>query len=307
MKNNIMYCYKLTIENIYQNNNYYYFYINNERYEFTIYERDIKEQNAIYELNQKMINSNTLVHEIIKNKDNYIVTFINNIPYILYKIYINKDKEISLQELTHLSNYIYEYDEILKRNNWDILWSKKIDYLEYQINQIGKKYPLLVDSFSYFAGLAENAISYAKNTEIETQKEKSDINTISHRKIKEESKLNSIYDPQNIVMDHKSRDLAEYIKLSFLKNNQYIFEELDIHFSNNYYSNYGIRLLFARLLYPSIYIELYEEIIQNKKQEIEILNITNRINEYENYLNNLFIYLKSFYNIPEIEWLKKRS
>ena len=62
MKNNIMYYYNLTIENIYQNNNYYYFYINNERYEFTIYERDIKEQNAIYELNQKMINSNTLVH-----------------------------------------------------------------------------------------------------------------------------------------------------------------------------------------------------------------------------------------------------
>ena len=135
MKNNIMYYYNLTIENIYQNNNYFYFDINNERYEFTVYERDLKEQNAIYELNKKMVNSNTLVHEIIPNKDNYVVTFINNIPYILYKIYINKDKEISLQELTHLSNYIYEYNNILKRENWNILWAKKIDYLEYQINQ----------------------------------------------------------------------------------------------------------------------------------------------------------------------------
>ena len=99
-----MYYYNLNIENIYQNNNYFYFDINNERYEFVIYTRDIKEQQAIYELNKKMVLSNILVHEIIPNKDNYIVTIINNIPYILYKVYINKEKNISLLELTHLSN-----------------------------------------------------------------------------------------------------------------------------------------------------------------------------------------------------------
>ena len=170
MKNNIMYYYKLNIDNIYQSNDYFYFDIGNERYELVIYTRDIKEQQAIYELNRKMLMSNILVHEIILNKDNYIVTIINNIPYILYKIYINKDKEISLSELTYLSNYNFEYDDILKRDNWNILWGKKIDYLEYQINQMGKKYPILVDSFSYFVGLAENAISYAKNTTIETEK-----------------------------------------------------------------------------------------------------------------------------------------
>lgn len=306
MKNNIMYYYNLPIENIYKNNNYYYFDIKNERYEFVIYTRDTKEQEAIYKLNKKIVNSNLLVHEIIPNKDGYIVTIINNIPYILYKIYINKEKQITLLELTHLSNYIFEYDEILKRDNWHELWSKKIDYLEYQINQTGKKYPILVDSFSYFVGLAENAISYAKNTTLESQKEITDIGVISHRKITDYKKAELIYNPLNIVIDHKSRDLAEYIKLSFFINNKNIYQELNNYFSRTPFSEYGIRLLFSRILYPSFYFDTYEEIIINAKKESDILNITNQINEYEIYLKNIFYYLKNFYNIPEIEWLTKK-
>lgn len=306
MKNNIMYYYNLIIDTIHQNNNYYYFYYNNERYELVMYTRDIKEQQAIYELNKQMIALNILVHEIILNKDNYVVTIINNIPYILYKIYINKEKKLSLLELTYLSNYNIEHDNILKRNNWDILWSTKIDYLEYQINQMGLKYPMLVDSFNYFVGLAENAISYAKNTQLEEKKEQVDIEVISHRKIKLTDTINAIYDPLNIVMDHKARDLAEYIKISFYKKNTNIFKELNLYFNNNYYSRYGIRLLFSRILYPSYYFDTYEKIIQGKIKESEILNITTQIEEYENYLKNIYLYLKNFYNIPPVEWLIKK-
>lgn len=307
MKNNIMYYYNLIIDTLYQNNNYYYFYLNEERYELTIYDRNIKEQQAIYELNKKMILSNIMVHEIILNKDNYVITTINNIPYILYKVYINKDKELSLSELTHLSNFNFESDSILNRNNWNILWSTKIDYLEYQINQIGLKYPILVDSFNYFVGLAENAISYAKNTELESKKELVDKEVISHRKLKLTDTINTIYDPINIITDHKSRDLAEYIKLSFFKNKKNIFNELNKYFSNNYYSIYGIRLLFARILYPSFYFDTYEEIIQGKINESEILNITAKIDEYEEYLKDIFFFLKNLYNIPPVEWLIKNS
>lgn len=303
MKNNIAYYYNLQIDKIYQNKDYYYFTINNEKHELVIYTRDLKEQKEIYELNRKMINSNILVHEIIPNKDKFIVTIINNIPYILYKVYINKEKKITLQELTYLSNYNFEYSDILKRNNWDILWSKKIDYLEYQINQTGKKYPILVDSFSYFVGLAENAISYVKNTTLEAHKEQIDNEVISHRKIHKEDTIYSIYNPLNIIIDHKSRDVSEYIKLSFLNNNQNIYQELDTYFQNNYLSYYGTRLLFARIIYPSFYFDLYEQIILNIKPESEILNITTRTKEYEKYIKNIYYYLKKYYNIPEIEWI----
>lgn len=304
MKNNIMYYYNLRIDNITQNNNNYYFTINNDNYCFTIYTRDIKESNEIYKLNKYMLSSNILVHEIISNKDNYVVTIINNIPYILYKIYINKNKKLTINELTYLSNYTYQVDKILTRNNWNILWSNKIDYFEYQINQMGKKYPILVDTFAYFTGLAENAISYVKYTTLETQIETSDNPVISHRKIN--NTVESLYNPLNIILDHKSRDIAEYIKLSFLNKNTNIYQELDSYFSNNYYSEYGLRLLYARIIYPSFYFDMYEQIIQGLRKESDLLNIVSLLDDYELYLKEMYYYLKKYHNIPEIDWITKK-
>lgn len=304
MKNNIMYYYNLRIDNITQNNNNYYFTINNDNYCFTIYTRDIKESNEIYKLNKYMLSSNILVHEIIPNKDNYVVTIINNIPYILYKIYINKNKKLTINELTYLSNYTYQVDKILTRNNWNILWSNKIDYFEYQINQMGKKYPILVDTFAYFTGLAENAISYVKYTTLETQIETSDNPVISHRKINNNTQ--SLYNPLNIILDHKSRDIAEYIKLSFLNKNTNIYQELDSYFSNNYYSEYGLRLLYARIIYPSFYFDMYEQIIQGLRKESDLLNIVSLLDDYELYLKEMYYYLKKYHNIPEIDWITKK-
>ncbi len=304
MKNNIMYYYNLRIDNITQNNNNYYFTINNDNYCFTIYTRDIKESNEIYKLNKYMLSSNILVHEIIPNKDNYVVTIINNIPYILYKIYINKNKKLTINELTYLSNYTYQVDKILTRNNWNILWSNKIDYFEYQINQMGKKYPILVDTFAYFTGLAENAISYVKYTTLETQIETSDNPVISHRKIN--NTIESLYNPLNIILDHKSRDIAEYIKLSFLNKNTNIYQELDSYFSNNYYSEFGLRLLYARIIYPSFYFDMYEQIIQGLRKESDLLNIVTLLDDYELYLKEMYYYLKKYHNIPEIDWITKK-
>lgn len=304
MKNNIMYYYNLRIDNITQNNNNYYFTINNDNYCFTIYTRDIKESNEIYKLNKYMLSSNILVHEIIPNKDNYVVTIINNIPYILYKIYINKNKKLTINELTYLSNYTYQVDKILTRNNWNILWSTKIDYFEYQINQMGKKYPILVDTFAYFTGLAENAISYVKYTTLETQMETSDNPVISHRKIN--NNIEPLYNPLNIILDHKSRDIAEYIKLSFLNKNTNIYQELDSYFSSNYYSEYGLRLLYARIIYPSFYFDMYEQIIQGLRKESDLLNIVTLLDDYELYLKEMYYYLKKYHNIPEIDWITKK-
>lgn len=304
MKNNIMYYYNLRIDNITQNNNNYYFTINNDNYCFTIYTRDIKESNEIYKLNKYMLSSNILVHEIIPNKDNYVVTIINNIPYILYKIYINKNKQLNINELTYLSNYTYQVDKILTRNNWNILWSNKIDYFEYQINQMGKKYPILVDTFAYFTGLAENAISYVKYTTLETQMETSDNPVISHRKIN--NTIESLYNPLNIILDHKSRDIAEYIKLSFLNKNTNIYQELDSYFISNYYSEYGLRLLYARIIYPSFYFDMYEQIIQGLRKESDLLNIVSLLDDYELYLKEMYYYLKKYHNIPEIDWITKK-
>ena len=280
---------------------------NNELYYFIIYTRKKEDINAIYNFNQELIKNNILVNEIINNKNNTIITIVNKIPYILVKIQINQNKDITLSEINYLSNILIRYPDNLMRSNWANLWITKIDYLEYQLEQNNLKYPLLRDSFNYFVGLAENAISYLNNTVSTLKPEKTDIGVISHNTILIDDSAYSLYDPLNIIIDHKSRDIAEYIKTSFFKDNYKIFDELDEYFKHNYYSFYGINLLISRILYPSFYFELYDNIINKEKNESELLKITSRINEYENYLEEIFNYFHKYYNIKDINWLKKNK
>lgn len=305
MKNIINYYYNLNPIKISKIFNYYYFYLNNELYFFIIYNRKEQDINAIYSFNQSLLANNILVNEIINNKNKTIITFVHRIPYILVKVQINQNKDITLSEISYLSNLKIKYPNNLMRSNWANLWSNKIDYLEYQIEQNKLKYPLLTDSFNYFIGLAENAISYLNNTIATLKPEKNDIGVISHDTILIDDTVYSLYNPLNIIIDHKSRDLAEYIKISFFKENYKIFDELEEYFKHNYLSFYGINLLIARILYPSFYFELYDNIINKEINENAIIKITSRINDYENYLHEIFTFLKKFYNIQEINWIKK--
>ena len=304
MKNAINFYYNLKPENINNYNNYYYFYYNKYLYVLLLYNEDLKYINDIYNLNVSLLSLNIPIHQIKINKNNSIISLINNNYYILYKILIkNYNRKINIKDINYLNSIIITNNI---DNNWDYLWSTKIDYLEYQINQSGKKYPLIVESFSYFVGLTENAISYAKNATLELKKDYNNIGVITHKKLNINDTLFNLYDPLNITIDYKIRDLAEYIKNSFFEDNFNIFNELNYYFKKNYLSIYLIRLLFARILYPSFYFNLYDDIISNKKEEKELLKITSRINEYEQYLYEIYLYLKKIYNIPEVEWLKKR-
>ena len=307
MKEIINYYYNLNPNKINKIFNYYYFYLNNELYYLVIYNYNTNIIKSIYTLNKEMNNLNIIVNKILLNKDNSPITNIKSTPYILMKIYININKPLSLPEISYLSNLKVKYDNNLMRQNWLILWTKKIDYLEYHQQQNSKKYPLLTASFDYFIGLSENAISYLNNTISTINSTITDIGVISHDIIKIDDTIYSLYNPLNIIIDHKARDLAEYIKISFFKDNYTIYEELDEYFKHNYFSYYGINLLISRILYPSFYFDLYDEIINNQTQESSILAITSRINDYEIYLNDIIQYLKKYYNIKEINWLKKNS
>ncbi len=303
MKDIINYYYNLNPKNITKVFNYYYFYLNNELYYFTIYTRKENDINSIYEYNKNMLNNNILVNEIIINKDNNPLTIINEEPYILMKILININKPINLPEINYLSNININYPNNLMRSNWANLWINKIDYLEYHHEQNIKKFPILNESFNYFIGLSENAISYLNNITNKLSPEQSDIGVTSHEYL--DTTIYSLYNPLNIIIDHKARDLAEYIKLSFFNDNYNIFDELDEYFKHNYFSIYGISLLLSRILYPSFYFNLYDKIINNEENESSILKITSRIKEYEKYLQDIFNYFHKYYNIEEINWLKK--
>jgi len=298
MKNFIEYFYNIKIDKLIHENKYYSFKYNSYTYKLYNYYNDTNIEHLI-DINRKMLN-NTLVSEIIINKDGNAISRYNNNDYILLKIFINPFKEITLNEINFLSKSLYKENLNI---NWGILWEKKIDYLENLINENGKKYPLIVDSFNYFVGLAENAISYYNKIQIDTNYQY----VISHKQIKIKDTIEQLYNPFNIIFDYKVRDIAEYIKISFFKNNFNIFNELNIYLKNNFLSLTDIKLLISRILYPSFYFDLYEDILIDEKEENIIISIINKLSDYENYLSSIIEYFKNKYNIEEILWLKKED
>ena len=300
MKNFIKFFYNMKVTNTNFINNYYEFNHNNNYYRLYILneEYNIYNYNNIYTINKELIN-NTLMSEIILNKDKNIITTYHNINYILLKINCNINKNITLEEIDYLSKV-----KIVNNNksNWGLLWSKKIDYLEELISENGNKYPQVVNSFNYFIGLSENAISYYNNIDIDNNM----MYYISHKVLRPTDKVDSLYNPLNIIYDYRVRDVAEYIKNSFWTDNHNIYNELNNYLYKNNLSLNEVKLLISRVLFPSFYFDLYEDIFNYNKDEKILNNIISRIDEYEEYLNSIIIYFKRFYPIDEIEWLKKK-
>lgn len=308
MKNLINYYYNLNPDKINHYQNYYYFYLGGELYYFVAYHGNISDIDAIFKMNILMKENGILINEIINNQEGSIITYYNEIPYLLIKVVININKKITLSEIYYLSNKMIHYDRHLMRSNWANLWANKIDYLEYYHSQNHQKYPILSEYFDYFIGMSENAISYLNKAVFYLSPEDVDIGVISHDRILIEDSVYSIYDPLNIIIDHRARDVGEYIKISFFQDNYQIFDELDCYLKHNYFSLYGIHLLIARILYPSFYFEIYDFVVSMKRNEADVLKITSRIDEYEQYLADIFQYFKKYYpNIEEIEWIKKRG
>lgn len=304
MKNLINYYYNLFPDNIHQTDNYLFFLYDNEKYYLFRYDRSLPEVKSLFELNIEMLRRNILVHEIVLNKDRQVITVVDNIPYILMKVYVNEQKKTTLSDINYINanTKFIRPDPLLTRNNWIKLWSDKIDFFEYHINQLGKKYSLLRESLSYFIGLGENAIAYIKNTFDDYKiKEYPDL-VVTHRRAKCNDTLLYTNNPLCFVFDSKLRDLSEYIKSSFFSDHD-IWSELYQYFKYNKFTPLEYRLLYGRLLYPSFYFDMYEDIINNKIEEKEILKIIDKVNEYEDFLREFYAYIKLRANIPEVSWI----
>ncbi len=300
MKNTIEFYYNLRIEELHNIKDKYFFTVGKKKFILEKIDSDISIMNDIYKLNYYLRNLNYIDY-IILNRYNSPYTKIDNNYFILYEEKINITREnISLAIISNLARINIDNIKALERNNWELLWENKIDYFERQIGQNEKKYPLIRESIDYFIGLGENAIAYLVNTKNELKPALSDKKVLSHNTLNK-----SLSNPMNIILDHPARDVSEYIKLSFFQNNNNIFRELDEYFYYNHYSPYGIRVLFARIIYPSFYFDLYDNIISDKCEEKELNKIIARIDDYQKFLYQVYLYLLKYYNIPEIEWLKK--
>lgn len=290
MKNALNYYYNLNIDNIHQKNKNYYFKVNNLQY--MLLECINEEINDIYSLNV-YLTKNYPFYKIILNKDNKVITIINETNYILLEIN-NNIKELNLNEIIKINNISIVNFNKLRRDNWYTLWTNKIDYFEYQINQIGKKYPIIRESFNYYIGLAETAISLIKSINNEGM-----YLSLSHKRI---NNAFDLYNPLNLIIDVRIRDICEYFKFCFFENKN-IFKELELFLNYNKLSYNESVYFLARMLFPTYYFDLYEKIIANEVKEEEIKKIISKVDKYEKLLK--YIYLNFKNNNLYIEWLEK--
>lgn len=306
MKNTINYYYNVRINNIVKNNEDYYFFINNNEYHLVRLTRPIEEVQALFKLNQEMLKKNILVHEIVTNKDHSIITIINNVPHVLLKLCDYKSGDVSLYNINYYQNMTYNiaYDNELLRDDWIKLWGEKIDYYEYQINQFGKEYPILCNSLSYYIGLGENAISYLINNIKASNK----VLTVSHKRIKNDNGSFEFYNPLNFVIDERVRDVCEYIKNKFFSG-QLNYNEIIEYFNNNIFNYNDYVYFFSRLIFPTYYFDIYDEIINRKLNEQVIFPIINMANDYEMFLITIYKYIvyKKNIQLEPIEWIIKNQ
>lgn len=292
MKNSINYFYNIIVNDIHKKNEIYYFYVDSYLYLLSPCSINI---NIIYEMYTYLINLNMYCHEIIPNKDNQVISFINGQNFCLLKVYYNNQNNVTLD------NVLF-YNLVMNKRkgcNWFNLWIQKLDYYEYQMREYGKKYPLIMKSFSYYNGLCETAIDYLNNLD-----NKDFDMYLNHYRIGKQMTLIDFYNPLNFIMDVKVRDVCEFFKNRFFEGKD-ILTEIKGYLLNNYLNRDEFILLFVRFIYPSYYFDMYDSILQGKVQEEKLHYYLSKVDTYEEFLKNLFFLINQYYRLPPIEWLIK--
>lgn len=298
MKNAIMYYYNLIPDNIRLINKYVKFNIDNTFYVLEKLERNPEEINDIYELSNYLLQHNVLCHQIIPNINNQFITVINDVPYVLMKIFVDSEKIINEEDLLVFSNIIIDNGKFTKirRDNWLELWTNKIDYLEYQVSQFGKKYMIIRDSFSYYIGLAENAIQFLKTINYNY------LLCVSHIRIKKDYTLYDLYNPLEFIIDNRVRDYSEYFK------QKYFDKKIDYFNIKNYLLKSNLvldemKLFFSRMMFPTMYFDLYEDIVIDGISENELIPLITKVNDYELLIKKIYYLLFNYRIVDVIEWL----
>lgn len=299
MNNVLNYYYRLYPTNIHQKKKSFYFTIENNQYIFTPTELSQKKIQEIYSISNTMLQYQVLAHQIIPNYNNELITIVNGTTYILLRKFQTSQDPINLLDLLKFQNQTSFFINQNEKINWKFLWETKVDYFEYQINQFGKRFPIIRRSSSYYIGLAEMAITLLNFIDLSTANYSI---VLSHQRINEKTTYAELFNTLEFVIDSRTRDVSEYLKNKFI-NNFYIMDEID-NFLNQNLTPDEYLLFFARMLFPSYYFDCFEDILNKTKKEKEILKITEKSKEFEELLVEIYYTIQQYTRIPEIDWFK---
>ena len=306
MKETIKYYYNIDIDDLKEQDGKYFFKYQNQDFFFVYFNRDLEELNDILICLNNMKEKGIDVHNIIINRNNEYLTKVNNFNYILMSVN-NYNEEYDIFDIVNMTSKLtlnYNTSKMY-RNNWSSLWIQKMDYFEYQIRELGINRSVIKDSFSYYLGLAENAISYVNNTNLKYNALNNAKITLAHRRIFYPNYKLNFLNPLSFIFDLEVRDIAEYLKAMFFAsdNAEEVIEELKYYLQIKTLSIYEYHMLYARLLYPSYYFDLYENIMNNDTSEESLVSIIKRNKEYELFLKNAYLEISKYAPIEKIDWL----
>ncbi len=271
------------------NNDYFYLLVENDN------KLNINYINYVLEYIKKPNN----YFEIIKNKEGKYFFNKNGSEFLVLLTKGILKENVLLNEMI-INNLKYRYYKDDKDLNITHLWSKKIDYLEYQISQISKDKIEIINSFSFFVGLAENAISFININNINFN---NCHKAIVHTRINYPEKVINYYNPINLIIDYEIRDYAEYIKSKILLNDD-INNDIKYILNNANLSDDDIKLFYARLMFPTLYFDEIESILLDGKEEKNIEIFIERIGVYLNTLKDVYYEIDKHVKIIIPKWIK---
>lgn len=302
MKKYIEYFYEIQLSKLINTGDNYFFTMHGYNYCLYQIKENINLSNA-----QMILNITSFIpefHNVILTKENQMLCVIENKNYILLKINIKNNRLVTMNDILKFKNYSINFTKRDVYLDWIQLWSKKIDYLEYYINNKDNIDGEIKGILYYFIGLGENAIKYVKDSiktnGFDIKKEMS----LSHSRVSVDNTIYNLYNPLNLIIDHSSRDIAEYLKSSFYYD-RVDYVEIENLINSNIFSEMEYKLLYGRLLFPTFFFDMFDSYEENKVDNTSIVLIYNKTTEYEKFLNNIYQMIKKRSTIMRIPWLNK--
>ncbi|WP_209125756.1 spore coat putative kinase YutH [Alkalihalobacillus sp. BA299] len=212
---------------------------------------------------------------------------------------------------------------------WKAIWEKRLTQLEQWYEKMLAQLPqteidnAFLMSFPYYMGLTENAIQYVADSDIDEPYRANEQPVICHHCFTENSWLSSpdiphsiIKLPTDFIIDHPSRDIAEWIRAEFYKEDYT--EEKVVAFIYDYESvkpltSYTWRMIYARLLFPLKYFEIIESYYgtQLKSDRLyygeRFLDLLDQEQRNQNFLSRFHQLVGSSEMItgnPRLDWLQ---
>ncbi|OKO91354.1 Spore coat protein S [Geobacillus proteiniphilus] len=206
---------------------------------------------------------------------------------------------------------------------WRELWAKRIDQMEaFWSSKLasGPSSPfdrLFIESFPYYLGMAENAVQYVADTELDEEPVGVDCAAFCHERLPEagwvdgmEAKL-----PTDWVYDHCARDLAEWVRHLYQRHGMRCRRAVRQFFQDYGHltalSPFAWRLIYARLLFPLPYFECVEAYYtasdenEQARHEDALRRLLERSHEYERFLASFakIVGISGRIRLPAVEWL----